>query len=68
MRLTGIVRLQIGTTTVFEKRENKNFFFKSALLESSQSGDDEAVQFLLDMGVDVDYSSSEGTDSTNISK
>ena len=60
MRLTGILRLQIGTTTVFEERENKNFSFKSALLESSQSGNDEAVQFLLDMGVDVDCSNSEG--------
>ena len=60
MRLTGILRLQIGAITVFEERENKNFSFKSALLESSQSGNDEAVQFLLDMGVDVDYSSSEG--------
>ena len=60
MHLTGILRLQIGAITVFEERENKNFSFKSALLESSQSGNDEAVQFLLDMGVDVDYSSSEG--------
>ena len=60
MHLTAIFRLQIGTTTVFEERENKNFSFKSAFLESSQSGDDEAVQFLLDLGVDVDYSSSQG--------
>ena len=56
MRLTGIFRLQIGATTIFKERENKNFSFESAFLESSQCGDDEAVQFLLDLGVNVNYS------------
>ena len=60
MRLTGIFRLQIGAITVFEERENKNFSFESAFLESSQCGDDEAVQFLLGLGVNVNYSDSEG--------
>ena len=60
MRLTGIFRLQIGATTVFEERENKNFTFESAFLESSQCGDDEAVQFLLGLGVNVNFSNSEG--------
>ena len=60
MRLTGIFRLQIGVITIFEERENKNFTFESAFLESSLCGDDEAVQFLLDLGVNVDYSNSEG--------
>ena len=60
MRLTGIFRLQIGDITIFEESENKNFAFESAFLESSQSGEDEAVQFLLDVGVNVNYSNSEG--------
>ena len=60
MRLTGIFRLQIGDITVFEESESKNFTFESAFLESSQCGDDEAVQFLLDVGVNVNYSNSEG--------
>ena len=60
MRLTGIFRLQIGDVTVFEEIENKNFSFESAFLESSQSGDDEAVQLLLDLGVNVNYCNSEG--------
>ena len=60
MRLTGIFRLQIGPVTVFEENENKNFTFESAFLESSQCGDDEAVQFLLGLGVNVNYSNSEG--------
>ena len=60
MRLTGIFRLQIGAITVFEESENNNFTFESAFLESSQCGDDEAVQFLLNLGVNVNYSNSEG--------
>ena len=60
MRLTGIFRLQIGHITIFEEREHKNFSFESAFLESSQCGDDEAVQFLLDLGVTVNYSNSKG--------
>ena len=60
MRLTGIFRLQIGAITIFEESESKNFTFESAFLESSRSGDDEAVQFLLDVGVNVNYSNSEG--------
>ena len=60
MRLTGIFRLQIGAITVFEEIENNQFTFDSAFLESSQCGDDEALQFLLDLGVNVNYSNSEG--------
>ena len=60
MRLTGIFRLQIGAITIFEERENKNFSFESAFLESSKCGDDEAVKFLLGLGVNVNYSNSEG--------
>ena len=54
MHLTRIFRLQIGDKTVFEKRKTS---FESA---SSQCGDDEAVQFLLDLGVNINYSNSEG--------
>ena len=62
MRLTGIFRLQIGDTTVHEQSKNKNFTFRSAFLQSSQCGNDEALQFLLDLGVNipVNYSNSEG--------
>ena len=43
--------LQIGDTTVLQESENKNFTFDSAFLESSQSGNNEAVQSLLDLEV-----------------
>ena len=51
MRLMGIFMLQIGDTTVLQESENKNFTFDSAFLESSQSGNNEAVQSLLDLEV-----------------
>ena len=60
MRLMGIFMLQIGDTTVLQESENKEFTFDSALLESSQSGNNEAVQFLLDLGGNINYSNSEG--------
>ena len=60
MHLMGIFMLQIGDTIVLQESENKHFTFDSALLESSQSGNNEAVQFLLDLGVNINYSNSEG--------
>ena len=51
----GIFRLQIGDKTVLQENENKNFTFDSAFLESSQSCNNEAVQFLLYLGVNVNY-------------
>ena len=61
MRLIGIFGLVINNIPILEQvDENKNFTFDSALLESSQSGNNEAVQFLLDLGVNVNYSNSEG--------
>ena len=60
MRLIGIFGLVINSIPILQEDENKNFTFDSALLESSQSGNNEAVQFLLDLGVNVNYSNSEG--------
>ena len=60
MRLIGIFGLVINNIPILQEDENKNFTFDSALLESSQSGNNEAVQFLLDLGVNINYSNSEG--------
>ena len=60
MRLIGIFGLVINNIPILQEDENRNFTFDSALLESSQSGNNEAVQFLLDLGVNVNYSNSEG--------
>ena len=50
MRLMGVISLQIGSTHVLNEDENKSFSFDSALLEASQLGNNEAIQFLIDLG------------------
>ena len=50
MRLMGVISLQIGNTHVLNEDENKSFSFDSALLEASQLGNNEAIQFLVDLG------------------
>ena len=50
MRLMGVISLQIGSTRVLNEDENKSFSFNSALLEASQLGNNEAIQFLVDLG------------------
>ena len=60
MYLLGVFEMMINDIPVLMEDENENFTFDSALLESSQSGNNEAVQFLLDLGVNVKYSNSEG--------
>ena len=49
MRLMGVFNLQIGSTRVLNEDENKSFSFDSALLEASQLGNNEAIQFLVDI-------------------
>ena len=60
MYLFGVFEMMINDIPVLMKDENENFTFDSALLESSQFGNNEAVQFLLDLGVNINYSNSEG--------
>ena len=60
MYLLGVFEMMINDIPVLMKEEDKSFTFDSALLESSQSGNNEAVQFLLDLGVIINYRNSEG--------
>ena len=60
MYLLGVFEMMINDIPVLMEDENENFSFDSALLESSQSGNNEAVQFILDLGVNINYSNSEG--------
>ena len=46
----GVISLQIGSTRVLNEDENKSFSFDSALLEALQLGNNEAIQFLVDLG------------------
>ena len=57
MKLMGVISLQIGSTRVLNEDENKSFSFDSALLEASQLGNNEAIQFLVDLGADDNITS-----------
>ena len=57
MRLMGVISLQIGSTCVFNEDVTKSFSFDSALLEASQLGNNEAIQFLIDLGADDNITS-----------
>ena len=50
MRLMGVISLQIGSTRVLSEDVTKSFSFDSAHLEASQLGNNEAIQFLVDLG------------------
>ena len=61
MRLIGIFALTINGESIVKEDENMNFTFESALLEAAKVGHNEAVQFLLNLGVDVDHFNDEGS-------
>ena len=61
MRLIGIFGLTINGEPILEGDENMNFTFESALLEATKAGHNEAVQFLIKLGGDVDHSDEEGS-------
>ena len=55
MRLIGIFGLTINGEHILEGDENMNFTFESALHEAAKAGHNEAIQFLLKLGGDVDH-------------
>ena len=61
IQLIGIFVLTINGEHVLKEDENMNFTFESALLKAANSGHDEAVQFLLKLGGDVDHCNEEGS-------
>ena len=60
MRIIGIFGLTINGEPVLKEDENMNFSFELALLEAAKTGHDEAVQFLLKLGGNIDYCNKEG--------
>ena len=60
MRLIGIFGLTINGESILNDDENMNFTFESALLEAAKAGYDEAVQFLLKLGGDIDHFNENG--------
>ena len=52
MRLIGIFSLYINDDPVLQEDENMNFTFELALLEAVTAGNNEAVEFLLQVNID----------------
>ena len=55
MRLVGVFNLQISDVTVLSDDENEDYSFELAFLEASLTCNLDALQFLLVIGVNVDY-------------
>ena len=61
MRLIGIFSLYINDHPVLQEDENMNFTFELALLEAVTAGNNEAVEFLLQLEtVNIDHINEEG--------
>ena len=61
MRLIGIFSLYINDDRVLQEDENMNFTFELALLEAVTTGNNEAVEFLLQLEtVNIDHTNEEG--------
>ena len=61
MRLIGIFSLYINDHPVLQGDENMNFTFELALLEAVTAGNNEAVEFLLQLEtVNIDHTNEEG--------
>ena len=59
--LIGIFELTIDGKSILKDEEETQFTFDQGLQESSNLGDDEAVQFLLDLIDNVDYQNEKGS-------
>ena len=60
MRLIGVFGLIINGEPILEEDENMNFTFGLALLKATHVGHNEAVQFLLKLGGNVDHCNEDG--------
>ena len=61
MRLIGIFSLYINDDPVLQEDENMNFTFELALLEAVTAGNNEAIEFLLQLEtVNIDHTNEEG--------
>ena len=67
MRLTGIISLQIGDTYILQDEENDNYTFEQALIEATEAGNYEAVQFYYKQ-VCVDVNTQTEPDKESIAK
>ena len=67
MKYIGVFVLTIGETVVLQEEENVKFSFDESLLEASENGKETAVDFLLDIGANVNYGNDDKTTPVMIS-
>ena len=60
MHLTGVVELTLDDTTIYQESKNDSYTFEQGLLEASVTGHLQAVQFILCLQVNVDYTDKKG--------
>ncbi len=60
MHLIGVFGLTVENDSVFQEDENDNYSFEQGLLEASVTGHLQAVQFILCLQVNIDYTDNEG--------
>ena len=62
MHLIGIYGFKVnGHVILPDQHEDVNFTFESGLLNAALNGNNDAVQFLLDLGVNVDCTNEQGS-------
>ena len=57
---TGVINIEIGACSIVKKEEYKTYTFESGLLETCKEGNNEAAEFLVDLGVDTNHTDNEG--------
>ena len=60
IQLVGVYSVIIDEVTVLQSSEDKHYTFEASLLEACRIGNEKTVQFLLDLGVDVNHTNEEG--------
>ena len=60
MSLVGVFEMIINNQSVLVTKENEEFSFESAFIKASETGINEVVKFLLDLGVYVNHSITDG--------
>ena len=61
MHITGVVEVTLDDITIFQESKNDSYTFQQGLLEASVTGHLQAVQFILRLQVNIDYTDNEGT-------
>ena len=60
VHITGVVELTLDDITIFQESKNDSYTFEQGLIEASVTGHLQAIQFILCLQVNIDYTDNEG--------